>query len=142
MRTRLIPGGAWFTGAGVLLATLCLAGCGEAGPKLNPIEGEVTYVGKPIGGGKIRFVPLGDKVDPRAAPELAFNGSRYRLPRGKGVIGGKYAVYITATDGKPDGENVYGTPLFNTSYMTEVTLPAEGGTFNFEIPEQGKGKKK
>jgi hypothetical protein len=128
-------------GAGVLLVALGLAGCGESGPKLYPIEGQVTYVGKPVPSGTIRFEPAGDKRDPRASPETLIREGRYTLSRDKGIAGGRYTVYILAGDGKSQGEMPYGNTLFPPYYVTQVDLPQEGGTHDFHIPQQ-KGAKR
>lgn len=127
---------------GALLVVVVLAGCGDSGPKLYPIQGAVTYKGQPVGGGTIRFEPATETRDPRASPETMIADGRYNLPRSKGIAGGKYTVYILATDGKPQDEQAYGNPLFPPYYVTQVDLPPEGGTFDFAIPDQSKGKKK
>jgi hypothetical protein len=123
--------------AASVLSLLGLAGCGEPGPKVYPITGAVTYMGKPVKGGKIRLEPVGEKMDPRASPEVVIKDGRYNVPGGnRGVQGGTYVVYILAADGEARDELPYGMPLFPPYYVTKVELPAEGGTFDFQIPEQ------
>jgi hypothetical protein len=128
-------------GAGALLAAVCLAGCGDAGPTLYALKGEVTYMGKPVKAGTIRFEPRGGSMDPRATPETRITDGRYELTRKQGVQGGPYTVFILAGDGneKPAADGTvmaYGNVLFPPYYVTEVDLPEKGGTQDFHIPEQ------
>jgi len=45
-------------GVGVFAAVcIALAGCGESGPKLNPVKGKVLFKGQPAGGAQIVFHP-------------------------------------------------------------------------------------
>jgi hypothetical protein len=128
-------------GAGLFLAAVCLAGCGDRGPKLYPISGAVTYMGKPVKAGTIRFEPDGAKQDPRASPEIFISNGRYELSRKNGVAGGPYLVYILAGDGNTGPESPYGNVLFPPYYVTKVDLPNEGGTQDFHIPQQKDGKR-
>ncbi len=141
MSTHMMARTGWFLGGGVLLAVIGLAGCGDSGPKLYPIEGQVTYLGQPVKLGTIRFEPAGDKMDPRATPEALIRDGRYELTRSKGVAGGPYTVYILAGDGKSGPEMPYGNALFPPYYVTKVDLPKEGGTQDFHIPAQKGGKR-
>ena len=127
-----------FVGLGVVLAAACLAGCGDSGPKLYSLTGEVKYLGQPVKGGTIRFEPAGEKMDPRAAPEAFLRDGRYEFPAAKGVAGGPYTVYILACDGSTQPELPYGKPLFPHTYVTKVDLPREPSTKDFDIPRQGK----
>src|SRR5262245_32799719 len=113
-----------------------LLGCGPSGPKLHEISGQVTYAGRPVKAGIIRFEPAGETMDPRTAPETFIRDGRYELPREKGVAGGSYKVYINAFDGIPGPESPHGTPLFRSTYAVKVDLPTEPTTKNIDIPSQ------
>jgi hypothetical protein len=146
MTTRVPPRAGRLLAA-ALLGAAALAGCGDSGPKVYPISGAVTYMGKPVKAGTIRFEPRGGKMDPRASPEVRITDGRYEMGRKQGVQGGPYTVYIEAGDGNekpaPDGTvTAYGSALFPPYYVTEVDLPAEGGTQDFHIPPYKEWKQK
>ncbi len=121
----------------VLAGALCLlAGCGTSGPLIYNVHGQVTFQGKPVPKGFIKFLPDPGKGNsgPGGGAEIV-NGS-YSTPAGKGVQGGAYYVEIsgytgveTSADGEtlPDGESLF------PPYRTTVDLPKESTEQNFEV---------
>lgn len=90
------------TNAAWLLLALCLgpmaalcAGCGRgSGPERVVVSGEVTYRGKPVPQGRIRFTPLaGCPLPASGAPII---DGRYRADGHGGVPVGTHAVQIEA----------------------------------------------
>lgn len=93
---------------------LAVAGCGEGGPKVLPVEGRVTVGGKPLtsGTGTVIFYPDSargntSKEEPRGALDAE---GRYRLRTGTrdGAAPGWYRVAVTAAK-QLDPNNPYFT---------------------------------
>jgi hypothetical protein len=101
------------------LVLSAVAGCGPAGPARHPVEGAVTYAGKPLPRGTIRFDPDGTKgnTGPVGMAE---------------IVDGRYA---TKADG---GRGPLQGPLFS-DYRVEIKLEpsASGPTqLDFDVPAQ------
>lgn len=86
-------------------------GCGSSKVPVYPVEGKVTFEGKPLpGGGTIAFVPLKSQEGKTAGGEIDANG-RFRLSThssGDGSMAGEFRVVITQAAHKepepsPDG---------------------------------------
>lgn len=124
---------------GVLLVLLavCVAGC-NAGRRLLPVSGSVSFDGKPIKKGTIEFIP----VDGTSGP--SFGGSikegRYEVAAARGARErGTYQVRITALKrtGKtmpnifrPGGpplevEDNFIPPKYNRESTLKITITAE-----------------
>jgi hypothetical protein len=122
-------------------------GCSDRLPRTIPVEGQVTYRGKPVTQGSVTFMPAdsaqGAALQP-ATGRLESDGSyRLRSYRQKdGVLPGKYAVSVAAyrssrlpmTPGeKPD----YSVPEKYVSPQTSgltATVPADAvGTLRFDF---------
>lgn len=86
----------WFCGfvVGHALAVLAVPGCGRSGPVLQAVTGRVTFQGKSVEAGVIRFCNAQAGIDMTAA--LGQNGA-YEIvtARGKGLPEGTYEVAIT-----------------------------------------------
>jgi hypothetical protein len=80
---------------GWAIAAVCFIGCrGDRGPERVIVSGTVTYNGKPIGEGEIRFMPVAASVVPMAAAEI--NDSKYRVDLRGGVPVGTHKIEIEA----------------------------------------------
>ena len=78
----------------VLFTTLCcLCGCGDGLGRV-PMSGAVTFAGRPVEEGRIRFVPAPGTEMPLSV-EVIRNG-RYNTDIGGGVPPGTYRVEIRA----------------------------------------------
>lgn len=71
----------------------CALGCAEGEP--CSVKGQVTFQGKPIEQGNIRFLTVGETPGPGGASKIT-NGS-YEVPAGSGMCAGSYTVAIMAT---------------------------------------------
>jgi hypothetical protein len=76
-----------------LLLLIVLPGCGR-GSRI-PLQGEVSYDGKPIDNGTITFIPDsgGDEKRPKAGTRIA--GGKYAFEPNFGPLPGRYQVQIT-----------------------------------------------
>lgn len=123
----------------MLLAATFVAGCGgPAGPKRYRVRGEVTFQGDPIPAGMVVFEP--DATQGNSGPQgfAPLTDGRYDTAAGgKGAVGGPQVVRITGFDGIPlDDDAPSGRPLFN-KYETNVDLPEESTTLDFDVPGPG-----
>ena len=111
------------------------AGCGPSGPTRYDLSGKALYDGQPIPAGQIAFEPDADKGNegPRGTGRIE-NGQYKTLPD-KGTIGGPHKVKIFGYDGKeePGSGSPDGASLF-PMYQTEVDLPREPTTHDFDVP--------
>lgn len=141
------------------VASLVFAsGCGGgAGPKLAPVRGTVTAGDAPFEGGLVRFVPKpGSNLNSREA--ITDSQGQYKIEffRGKpGLEPGEYKVMFSLyqmPDGSPAPDqsdeqdpkhpNELGAVQFvapefemGKASVCDVTVPSEGGQFDFELPE-------
>jgi hypothetical protein len=65
------------------------------------VSGEVTYKGKPVGAGLIRFTPTGQGGAARRILAGEIRDGRYRVRSGHGSDGGAYTVQISGFTGVP-----------------------------------------
>lgn len=68
------------------VAVIAISGCGQSGPKLRPVSGKVTFQGKPVVEGSIRF------SNPRAGVDIV----------AKLGADGTYAVAMARGAGLPE----------------------------------------
>ncbi|HEY0982419.1 carboxypeptidase-like regulatory domain-containing protein [Schlesneria sp.] len=132
-------------------------GCGgSAGPKLAPVSGVVTAGDEPFEGGLVRFVPKpGTNLNSREAVTDAEGKYKIEFFKGKpGLEPGEYKIMFSLyqmPDGSPApdqsdeqdpkhpnelGAVQFVAPEFETGKAPacEVTVPPEGGQFDFELP--------
>jgi hypothetical protein len=119
-----------------LLASACW-GCGPAGsgtlPDLILVKGRVTYKGKPLSSGTIRFEP--DGFGRTASGKLKEDGTFVlsTLKEGDGVVRGHHFVSISETGKSVRKEIVpskYTSP--NTSKL-EADVDSEHTEFTFDL---------
>lgn len=108
-----------------------LLGC-DSGPSLSPVHGRVTFQGKPVAQGTVRFFPVAGgrpsigRIQPDGTYQLA------TATPGDGALPGEYAITIeakrTTTSGRTpmasnenDFDNELG--LLNTPYRIEYLVP-------------------
>ena len=124
-------------GPAVALLLTTLVGCGDRGPLRYKVTGLVTYRGKPVPVGRIAFEPDPDRGNRGPATMAIIEDGRFRTKSGKGTIGGPHVVKIygyQAGAQTPVGLNIEKT-LFPL-YFTNVDLPKEDTTVDFEVPDQ------
>ncbi len=129
-----------------------LLGCGGSdAPEVYHVSGTVTFDGKPVPAGRIRFVPDTSKGNsgPPGYAQIVDGKFDTESEGGQGHVSGPMIVSIQghdpATQGEAspddlDAEPSGGGALFPT-YQTPVELPKETTTQDFKIPaEAGKVK--
>jgi adhesin HecA-like repeat protein len=124
----------------ILLAALCCAvcwGCGPAGggnaPNLIPVKGKVTYKGKPLAKGMIKFHSDGFGRDARGKIESDGTFVLTTNTQGDGVAAGEHRISITELDNslaKDRALKKYASP--NTSRLT-VTVDADHTEHTFDL---------
>jgi hypothetical protein len=79
----------------LLLVAACLAGCGgDRGPERTVVSGTVTYNGKPLTNGSIRFMPTATSAVPMAGAGI--KDGAYKVEGHGGVPVGTHKVEIEA----------------------------------------------
>jgi hypothetical protein len=78
---------------GACLIALSLTGCGKSGPVIVPVNGVLTFKGKPVTNAWIDFMPEGGrmssgKTDDKGHFELAYDAQK------RGAIVGKHKVIL------------------------------------------------
>src|SRR5262245_17164635 len=76
-------------------ALIALSGCAASNER-QEITGEVTLKGKPVEDGIINFAPLDNQ--PTGEGAMIVKG-KYKSPKAKGLLPGKYKVTIVAGNG-------------------------------------------
>lgn len=111
MSNRIVCGGRlvrfWAATAVIMVALLCMAGCGRSGLDLQVVEGMVTIDGEPLSGATVGFSPLIPGQGLPATGATAANGTfRLTASRGgtpeKGTTVGDYAVSVSKVELLPD----------------------------------------
>lgn len=139
----------WFATGACLVAAL--AGCSKGKLQTIPVEGKVTWKGKPLANADIAFHP--QKLAVAGPNRLAIGKSdsegKYTLStinHGDGAQPGEYAVVIVAREGGrivDAGENLKPSPI-PTSYTAVSTTPLKASIaadasgpleFNFDIQD-------
>jgi hypothetical protein len=125
------------TNAMPCLLLVAAIGCGSddmTPPTLIPVKGKVTYKGKPLASGVVRFSADGYGRD--AAGTLKEDGS-YELTTlrtGDGVTAGSHRVFITDVDktlAKDKAFKKYSSPVAS---KLEVEVTPENTEHNFDLP--------
>ena len=91
--------------ASFLCATLGFGGCGDDGPKLFRVTGQVKYNGEPVIVGSVVYLPRDPGVGRQATGQLDEEGkfALTTFQSGDGVKAGEYDVIVLAFD-KPPGD--------------------------------------
>ena len=119
----------------VLLAPLW--GCGIAGSAtpatLIPVKGKVTYKGKPVTKGLVKFEP--DGYGRKASGQLQSDGSFVLTTdkEGDGVVAGHHKVSITGTGDRPGKELVPKKYTQRAGSKLEADVDAEHTEFSFDL---------
>ena len=123
------------------LGTVGLAGCGGDGLRRYTVSGNVTYDGKPIPFGFVRFEPDASKGNTGPGAGAQVKNGEFTTPNRKGIVGGPHQVIVYATDGIPtkiDGEDApQGKPLF-ADYKAQVDFPRNDFEWNVDVPKSAK----
>lgn len=133
MRIRSLPS----ILAGLICCVACW-GCGPAAqgnlPDLIPVKGKVTYKGKPLTKGRIKFEP--DGYGRPASGQLQADGT-YTLGtkvEGDGVVAGDHRISLSDLDkGLARDRTFKKFTSPNTSQLT-ATVDKDHTEFNFDLP--------
>ena len=125
--------------------SFALIGCGggDEGPERYHLSGTVTYDGKPIPQGMIKFTPAKGTKGPQGNAQIVDGKYNTQEQGGSGVVGGAYKITVSGFDGKadPDKELPMGQPLFR-EYQFDHQLPAMPDNTDkpvnqdFKVPKQ------
>ena len=110
------------------------AGCGDGGPKVYHLSGNVTMGGKPVPAGVIFLGPdLKKGVDGPQGYATIKEGKYDTRDGGRATIGGPLEVTIQPHDGVPGSELPMGKKL-GPDFVTTFEAPKADATHDFEIP--------
>lgn len=124
----------------LLLVVIPLIGC--AGHPYHELSGKVMYAGKPVPVGEVLFSPDPEAGNKGPGVLAIIKDGVYKLPEGKGHVGGAYIARITAFDGvvpppRPGMEAVdQRGAVLCADHVVKLNLPAESTTHDFDIPAQ------
>ncbi len=121
-------------GAAVLIALCTALGCSDKGAKGHPLSGEVKYDGQSIAYGEVLFTPDASKQNSGPQGIAYIRNGQYDtgIDGGKGIAGGPTIIRVT-------GFRQEGGKELICEVEMQVELPAEGGTFNIDVPKQENG---
>ena len=131
----------------VSLIAALLSGCGSGGSP-SGVTGNITYEGKSITTGSLRFEPVGKSDGPGGRATIT--DGKYAIPLDQGMQAGKYrvAIYAVRETGKsitnpevmpgdptgPRSETVQYIPeRYNTNTQLEADLKAGENTQDFAL---------
>ncbi len=105
----------------LLQFSLAILGCGDPGPKKYPITGSVSYGGKPIIYGDIRFEPKEGLNNQQTMANSRIEDGQYKTE----VVGGSHWVYVRDLTGDADMGNPEkpGRSKFMMEYRGSLELP-------------------
>lgn len=113
----------------VFLLVTALGGCGRGhGPTRIVVAGTVTYEGKPVGQGQIRFVPVKGSTGPVSVAEVVDGKYRADAKGGVPVATQRVEIYAYRPDPKFDAAHVRRPPSVGASSdwpPKEQYLPAK-----------------
>ncbi|MGC8638300.1 MAG: hypothetical protein ACP5XB_00300 [Isosphaeraceae bacterium] len=126
--------------AALVLASVLLipvSGCGIAGsatpPTLIPVKGKVTYKGKPLTKGVVKFEP--DGFGRKANGQIQSDGTFVltTAKEGDGVVAGHHQVSITGTGNRMGKELIPKKYTQRNSSDLTADVDAEHAEFNFDL---------
>lgn len=118
----------------VLAGALFSIGCSDDGK--YAVTGAVTFKGKPVPSGEIRFSPDTSKGNNGPAVLAVIKAGRYETPRDKGLVGGPYQLRVTgygaAGNSKDPTAPDFGRPLFPV-HRVFVEFPKEDYEYDIAV---------
>ncbi|MCA9247985.1 MAG: hypothetical protein KDA42_12740 [Planctomycetales bacterium] len=122
----------------LIVVGAALAGCGGSeGPERFELEGDVSFNGRPVPGGRLQFVPDTQHGGSGPAGFAVIENGHYDTRReGRGTVGGPHYVRIDGFDGNadPDNELPGGRPMFGR--RTSAEIPRQHAQIDFSIPAE------
>jgi hypothetical protein len=121
----------------LIVLPLAFSGCGESGPEIAPVHGQIKLEGQPLANADIQFQPLGSQRPSTARTDAE---GRYELAYKRGQAGamvGKHSVRIWVSP-----EVVQNPPIIAKEFDTASTLEREvkpgDNEFNFDVTTEKK----
>ncbi len=123
---------------GGMAATAGVVGCGPKGPSRYDVEGMVTFDGKPVPSGTIRFEPDATKGNSGPVGYAAIIDGRYSTAEhgSKGSLKGPLVAFL---NGGPAPDPKVELPrMWFSDYQTTLTLDPKAGVtmFDIDIPRE------
>lgn len=119
----------------VAIVAAALVGCGDSGVPRLDLHGKVTYEGKPVPAGELRFEP---NVSKGGSGPIGFasivDGEYDTRDEDKGPVSGPVRVTIT---GYKSAE-AFAPTLFR-KHRVELDLDGSQRQYDFDVPVQGQG---
>jgi hypothetical protein len=126
----------------VAAAILVVAGCGPTGPARYQLEGRVTFEGRPVPSGLIRFEPDATRGNAGPVGYAAIIDGRYTTATqgSKGALKGPLVAIMTG--GPTKDPKVEFPKMWFEDHRTTIDLdPARGvTTFDFDVPASANGR--
>jgi hypothetical protein len=128
----------WATIVGMALV---LPGCGGEERPRYPVSGTVTYQGKPVAMGSIRFEAEASVGDFAPVCHAPISEGKYATPSQDSPTNGKYLVLVMGIDTariKKDGPpgTPWEMPALFPPFRTIVEIPPPNGVFDIEVPSK------
>jgi hypothetical protein len=123
-------------------AAVILGGCSPDGPSRYSISGSVTFQGRPVPVGFIKFEPDATKGNMGPGSGTSIQNGSYTVPSATGVLGGHYRIVVEGFDGIPavvDGEKAPDGKLLFSNQQILAELPQHDSTKNIEVPASTSG---
>jgi hypothetical protein len=120
MRIRLLPLATAF-----MALALVSSGCGAKSTKL-PVSGTITWKGKPLETGMIKFVPKGGATKTEAVAVIT--QGKYAVPKENGLDPGPYTIFISSPDPKSQQGPADAAPGERGGYPAVERIPAKYNT--------------
>jgi hypothetical protein len=120
-----------------ILALSLLLGCGTddmSGPKLIPVKGKVSYKGKPLAKGTVRFSADGYGRD--ASGQLQPDGTYEigTMKPGDGTTAGSHRVFITEVEKSLSKDKAFQKYASPVASKLVVDVSPENNEFNLDLP--------
>lgn len=127
----------WAIGVAALLFAI---GCGGTdGPERFKLSGNVTFEGKSVPVGFIKFSPDPSKGNAGPGTGAPITNGSYETSAGKGVVSGAHTVEISGWDGVPiieSGEELLEGKEVFPLYRTTVSIPKSDMKLDFAVPRE------
>ena len=124
--------------ATLIVVVAALSGCGPRGLQRFHVEGTVTFDGKPVPSGAIRFEPDSTKGNVGPVGYAAIKDGRYTTATegSKGSLKGPIVAFLTG--GPAPDPKVEFPRMWFAEYRTTLTLEPKSGatTFDIDVPKE------
>ena len=114
---------------------LSTASCKDSGETRFELTGKVTYKGKPVPAGMVRFEPLDTVVNRTTIGMAEIKDGQFKTLPDHGTTGGRQQAFVSGGNGIPEpGSGPDGASIFE-EYFFEIDVPKEDSTLDIEVPD-------